>query len=605
MYFDKDTKAVTEVLDRKDVNPVETWDVEAIFATDDAWEDAFSKLEASLSKFADYQGRLSESPEVFLEAQTTMEEVSIEFGKLYVYSHLRHDEDTANPKYMGMQSRAMALGAKLSAAGSWFDPEMAALSDETLNEYIEHEKVAMYAHMFDDLRRNRKHILSDKEEKILAQLSPVTSSASETFGILNNADLKFPEIEDENGNMVELTHSRYGKMLESKNPRVRKDAFQKLYTVYDQFKNTLATTLSSSTKGHNISAQIRGFDTARGQALFSNNIPEAVHQNLIDTVGANLHLLHRYMDLRKKILAVDEMHSYDLYVSLLPDIDMHFTIEEARDISLKALAPMGEEYVSIVEKAFDERWIDFAENRGKRSGAYSSGTYGTNPYILMNWQGTLDNLFTLLHELGHSVHSYYSRSEQPYVYAGYSIFLAEIASTTNENLLTDYLLKTETDPKVRAYVINHYLDGFKGTVFRQTQFAEFEHQIHLDDQNGVALTAEHMTKFYSDLNRRYYGEALTFDDEIGLEWSRIPHFYYNYYVYQYSTGFAAATAFSKSILEDGQEAVDRYIGFLKAGSSQYPLEVLQEAGLDMSTPEPIEAAMKVFGTYLDELEGVL
>lgn len=606
IFEDKTGTGASTVLDRSQVNQAETWDVEAIFSTDDAWEEAFQKIEASVPSIAACQGRLGESADVFLESQKTLEEISIEFGKLYVYSHLKHDEDTANPKYMALQSRAMALGAQLGAATSWMEPELAALADETLDAYLESgDELKVYAHMIDDLRRSRAHILSDKEEKILAQLSPVTSSSSETFSILNNADLSFPEIEDEQGNTVEITHSRYGKMMESKDRRVRREAFQKLYSVYAQFKNTLATTLSGSTKSHNISAEIRGFESAREQALFSNAIPEAVHENLITTVNDNLGLLHRYVELRKKILAYDELHSYDLYVSLLPDVDMTVSIEEAKDISLKALAPLGEDYVSIVEKAFTDRWIDFAENRGKRSGAYSSGTYGTLPYILMNWQGTLDNLFTLVHELGHSVHSYYTRAEQPYTYADYSIFLAEIASTTNENLLTDYLLKTQTDPKVRAYVINHYLDGFKGTVFRQTQFAEFEHRIHKDDQNGIALTAEHMTNFYAEMNQRYYGAALTADPEIGLEWSRIPHFYYNYYVYQYSTGFSAATAFFKAITDEGQPAVDRYLGFLKAGSSAYPLEVLKQAGLDMSSPEPIEAAMKVFESYLDELEGVL
>lgn len=606
IFEDKMGAGASTVPDRSQVDKAETWDVEAIFTNDEAWEETFRKIEAAVPTLTTFQGRLGESADVFLEAQKTVEEVSIDFGKLYVYSHLKHDENTANPTYMALQSRAMALGAQLGAALSWMEPELAALPDETLDSFLNSsDDLKVYAHMIDDLRRSRAHILSDKEERLLAQLSPVTGASSETFGILNNADLTFPEIKDENGHTVEITHSRYGKMMESQDRRVRQEAFQKLYSVYGQFKNTLATTLTGNTKGHNISADIRGFKSAREQALFSNAIPESVHENLIQTVNDNLGLLHRYVELRKKILAVDELHSYDLYVSLLPDVDMNVSIEEARDISLKALAPLGEDYVAIVEKAFTDRWIDFAENRGKRSGAYSSGTYGTFPYILMNWQGTLDNLFTLVHELGHSVHSYYTRSEQPYTYANYSIFLAEIASTTNENLLTEYLLKTQTDPKVRAYVINHYLDGFKGTVFRQTQFAEFEHQIHKDDQNGVALTAEYMTKFYAEMNQRYYGPALTSDPEIGLEWSRIPHFYYNYYVYQYSTGFSAATAFFKAITEEGQPAVDRYLSFLKAGSSAYPLDVLKTAGLDMSSPEPIEAAMKVFERYLDELEGVL
>ena len=396
------------------------------------------------------------------------------------------------------------------------------------------------------------------------------------------------------------------RFLESADPRVRRDAFKAVYETYGKFRNTFSSTLSGNVKKDNFYARVRNYSSARAAALSDNNIPESVYDNLVSTINEHLPLLHRYVKLRKKVLGLDELHMYDLYTPLVKDVKMEISYEEAKDMILKGLAPLGEEYVGILKEGFENRWVDVHENKGKRSGAYSSGAYGTNPYVLMNWQNNINNLFTLAHEFGHSVHSYYTRKTQPYPYGNYSIFVAEVASTTNESLLNDYLLNTIEDEQKRIYLLNHYLEGFRGTVFRQTMFAEFEHLIHQKAQNNEALTAESLTNDYYELNKKYYGtEDIIVDEEIGLEWSRIPHFYYNYYVYQYATGFSAAAALSKGILTEGDPAVERYIGFLKAGSSDYPIEVLKKAGVDMTSKKPVEDALKVFEEKLTELEKLL
>ncbi|NJP41355.1 oligoendopeptidase F [Oscillospiraceae bacterium HV4-5-C5C] len=588
---------------RQAADPAQTWDVKQIFASDQDWLEAYDTLIKRLPEFNEFKGKLGASASSLRQALQLQTELSIPLGKLYVYAHLRHDEDTANPAYIELQSKAQALLAQASAVFSYVDPELAEIPEATVTSFMQQDPaLEQYRHLFDNLIRNASHILSDQEEFLLAQLSEALNASSNTFSTLNDSDFVFPSVKDEQGTAIELNHAVYGTLLESQDRRVRQDAFQGLYKVYHQFRNTLASTLAGEVKSHNALAKIRRFPTARAAALFQNNIPESVFDNLLSTVNDHLDLLHRYVGFRQKTLGLDELHSYDLYVSLVRDIDVHYSFEAACELMLKALEPLGETYLAVVRRALKERWIDYVPNKGKRSGAYSSGTYGTYPYILMSWQGTLDNVFTLVHEMGHSVHSYFTRENQPYHYADYSIFLAEIASTTNENLLTAYLLKTETDPRLRAYVVNHYLDGFKGTVFRQTQFAEFEHLIHKADQEGEALTADFMSEAYARINRRYYGASLTEDPEIRLEWSRIPHFYYNYYVFQYATGFSAATAFSQAVLNEGKPAVERYIGYLKAGNSDYPLNVLKKAGLDMSQPAPVEAALSTFGRYLDELE---
>ena len=586
--------------------PVElTWDLTTIFKDDEAFETAFSELQAELPKVTAFKGKLNQGPEVFLEALEAVFSISRKLELLYVYSHLKNDQDTANTTYQGLYGRAGALYAQVSEAVSWFEPELLTLSDDEILAYLEAEDLAVYNHYVKQIIANRSHVLPAEQEALLAAAGEIFSSPSSTFAVLNNADLEFPIIKGEDGEDVQLSHGVYGKLMESTNRQVREDAFKGIYSVYKQFRNTFATTLSTNIKGHNYNAKIRKYDSARQAALSNNHIPESVYDNLVNVVNENLPLLHRYMALRKRLLGVDELHTYDLYTPVLGEAPIRYTYEESVAKALEALKPLGEEYLAVVKEAFESRWIDVVENKGKRSGAYSSGAYDTAPYILMNWHDAIDQLYTLVHEVGHSVHSYFTRNNQPYVYGDYSIFLAEIASTTNENLLTEYLLKTEADPKVRAYILNHYLDGFKGTVFRQTQFAEFEHFMHVEDAKGTPLTSEFLSENYGELNARYYGDALTKDEEIRLEWSRIPHFYYNYYVFQYSTGFSAAAALADKILHGVDDSLDKYLTYLKAGSSDFPIEVMKKAGVDMTNVAYLKDAMHVFETRLNELEALV
>ncbi|NSL51454.1 oligoendopeptidase F [Calidifontibacillus erzurumensis] len=592
---------------RSEIPVEDTWRLEDIFPTDDDWEIEFKEIKNMIPTIEQYRGKLSESAETLYQALHTQYEISKRLGKLYTYAHMRYDQDTTNSFYQSLNARAENLYTEASSSFSFIDPEILAMDEQKLKSFLnEHEDLKLYEHVLDELNRMRPHILSENEEAILAQASEVMGSPSNTFGMLNNADMKFPAIIDENGEEVEVTHGRYLRFLESSDRRVREDAFKAVYETYGKFKNTFASTLSGNIKKDNFFARVRRYKSAREAALDSNNIPESVYDTLVETVSDHLHLLHRYVALRKKVLGVDELHMYDLYTPLVKDVKMEITYPEAKELVIKGLAPLGEEYQQILQEAFDNRWIDVHENEGKRSGAYSSGAYGTNPYILLNWQDNVNNLFTLAHELGHSVHSYYTRKTQPYPYANYSIFVAEVASTCNEALLNDYLLKNETDKQKKLYILNHYLEGFRGTVFRQTMFAEFEHLIHEKAAQGEALTAELLTSLYYDLNKKYFGDGIVIDKEIGLEWARIPHFYYNYYVYQYATGFSAASALAKQILEEGKPAVDRYIEeFLKAGSSDYPIEILKRAGVDMTSSEPIKEALKMFDEKLTEMEQLL
>lgn len=591
---------------REEVPVALTWDLTTIFATEAAFEESFNEVQAALPELLAFKGTLHEGASAFLAALECILTVSQQLEKLYVYSHLKNDQDTANSTYQALYARCGTLLAQVSEAMAWFEPELLTLSDEEILSYLDEEpKLALYRHYVEQIIANRAHILPAEQEALLAGAGEIFRGPSTTFSVLNNADLEFPVIEGEKGEKVQLSHGLYGQLLESTNRRVREAAFKGIYQVYRQFRNTFATTLSTNVKSHNFNAKIRQYDSARAAALSNNHIPEAVYDQLVQVVNENLPLLHRYMALRKRLLNVEELHTYDLYTPLLGEAPIRYTYEEAVEKAKEALQPMGEEYLAVVEAAFNDRWIDVVENKGKRSGAYSSGAYDTNPYILMNWHDTLDQLFTLVHEMGHSVHSYFTRNNQPYVYGDYSIFLAEIASTTNENLLTEYLLKTETDPKVRAYILNHYLDGFKGTVFRQTQFAEFEHFMHEEDAKGTPLTSEFLSEHYGALNQKYYGPALTIDEEISLEWARIPHFYYNYYVYQYSTGFSAASALADKILAKEPAALENYLTYLKSGSSDFPIEVMKKAGVDMTQATYLREAMQVFENRLNELEALV
>ncbi|WP_121609574.1 oligoendopeptidase F [Mesobacillus foraminis] len=588
--------------------PVEyTWKLEDIFASDEEWENEFQQVKELLPAVQEYQGKLGQSSEQLYSVLHYQDKLLERLGKLYTYAHMRYDQDTANSFYQGLDDRIKNLYSQAGSSLAYIVPEILSIDEGKIKSFLEEkEELKLYEHALKEINLQRPHVLTAEQEALLAGASEVMNSPSTTFGMLNNADLEFPAIKDENGEEVEITHGRYIRFLESEDRRVREDAFKGVYETYGKFRNTFASTLSGNIKKDNFNARVRKYDSARHAALSANNIPESVYENLVSTINNNLHLLHRYVKLRRKVLGVDKLHMYDLYTPLVKNVKMEITYPEAKDIILKGLAPMGEEYLGLLREGFENRWIDVQENKGKRSGAYSSGSYGTNPYILMNWQDNVNNLFTLAHELGHSLHSYYTRNTQPYAYGSYSIFVAEVASTCNEALLNDYLLKSIDDEQKRLYLLNHYLEGFRGTVFRQTMFAEYEHLIHQKAQNNEALTADSLTEAYYDLNKKYFGqEDIEIDKEIGLEWSRIPHFYYNYYVYQYATGFSAATALSKQILEEGEPAVKRYIDYLKAGSSDYPIEVLKKAGVDMTSPKPIEDACKVFEEKLNEMESLL
>jgi oligoendopeptidase F len=591
---------------RSDVPVEQTWDLTTVFADDNAWEKAFLELKSKRGTFSTYQGQLHSSAETLLEAIRVKESIEMALGKLFVYAFHRSDEDTANTHYIAMKGRMGDLAAELMGGAAWFEPEVASIPERTLQHFMDELlPLCGYRHFFENIIRQKPYQLEPNEESLLARAAHIFSGSAETYGILCDADMTFKPIKDENGNKVDLIPSTYGVFLESRTRRVRRDAFRSMYETFGQFRNTCASTLSNTIKMNTYIKNVRRFKTGREAALFEDAIPESVYDSLIEAVHDHLSLLHRYVRLRKRILGVSKLHSYDLYVSLVEDVDQRYTVDEAKEILFKALAPLGSDYIALLHQAFDERWIDWAPNIGKRSGAYSGGSYCTNPFVLMNWHGTLDNLYTLAHELGHSCHSKMTRQTQPYVYGNYSIFLAEIASTCNEVLLTAYLLDHAEDDKVKAYVLNHFLDGFKGTVFRQTQFAEFEHLIHQADEKGVALTAEYLSLQYAELNQKYYGKSLNADPEIALEWARIPHFYYNYYVFQYATGYAAATALADAILTEGQGAVDRYLEFLSSGSSDWPIDTLKRSGVDMTNKDTIVRALDVFERQLRAMENLI
>jgi oligoendopeptidase F len=585
----------------------ETWRLEDIFSSDEEWEKEFQSVKSQIADVKKFQGKLGESADVLFDALSFQDQLLERIGKLYSYSHMRYDQDTTNSFYQGLDDRMKNLYSQAGSQLAFIVPEILSIDETKITNFLEEKtELKLYTHALEEINLQRPHVLSAEQEALLAEASEVMNASSNTFGMLNNADIEFPSIKDENGEEVEITHGRYIRFLESSDQRVRHDAFKAVYETYGKFRNTFASTLSGNIKKDNFNARVRKYESARQSALASDNIPESVYDNLVKTVNEHLPLLHRYVKLRKKVLGLKELHMYDLYTPLVKDVKMDIKYDEAKEIVLKGLAPLGEDYLNVLKEGFENRWVDVHENKGKRSGAYSSGSYGTNPYILLNWQDNVNNLFTLVHEFGHSVHSYYTRKTQAYPYGNYSIFVAEVASTCNEALLNDYLLKTIDDEQKRIFLLNHYLEGFRGTVFRQTMFAEFEHLIHQKLQNNEALTAELLTKEYYALNKKYFGEEdIVIDEEIGLEWARIPHFYYNYYVYQYATGFSAATALCKQILEEGEPAVKRYIDFLSAGSSDYPIEVLKKAGVDMTSADPIKDACKVFEEKLTEMEQLL
>lgn len=590
------------VKQRNEIEEKYTWDLSTIYPTDKDWESDLSQITQDLKQANGLAGHLLDSATDLLTTTNLQLTLMCRIERLYVYAHMKNDQDTRVSQYQEYYAKAMSLYSDFGQTFAFYEPEFMAITEKQYQDFLEAQpELKQYEHFFDKLLQKKAHVLSQQEEELLAGASEIFGSAGETFGILDNADVVFPTIHDADGNEVQLSHGNYISLVESKNRAVRKEAYEALYSAYKQYQHTYAKTLQTNVKVHNYNAKVRKFSSARQAALSANFIPESVYDSLVSAVNKHLPLLHRYVRLRAKILGLSDLKMYDLYTPL-SEIDYAISYEEALEKSETVLAILGEDYLARVRKAFSERWIDVYENQGKRSGAYSGGSYDTNAFMLLNWQDTLDNLFTLVHETGHSMHSSYTRENQPYVYGDYSIFLAEIASTTNENILTEKLLEEVEDDHERFAILNHFLDGFRGTVFRQTQFAEFEQAIHEADQAGQVLTSEFLNDLYADLNEKYYGLNKEDNEEIQYEWARIPHFYYDYYVFQYATGFSAASALADKIVHGNQEDKDKYINYLKAGNSDYPLEVIKKAGVDMEKEDYLNDAFAVFEQRLNEFE---
>ena len=590
---------------RNEIEEKYTWDLSTIFPTDEAFEAELAQVSEEVKKAAGLAGHLLDSADSLLTTTEVQLDLMRRIEKLYSYAHMKNDQDTRVAKYQEYQAKGMTLYSDFGQSFAFYEPEFMAITEEQYQAFLaEQPALQQYQHYFDKLLKKKAHILTQREEELLAGAGEIFGAAGETFAILDNADIVFPMVHDEDGNEVQLSHGNYITLVESKNREVRKEAYEALYSIYEQYQHTYAKTLQTNVKVHNYNAKVRKFSSAREASLSADFIPESVYDSLVSAVNKHLPLLQRYIALRAKILGISDLKIYDMYTPL-SETDYKFTYEEALAKSEEVLAILGEDYLSRVKTAFSERWIDVHENQGKRSGAYSGGSYDTNAFMLLNWQDTLDNLFTLVHETGHSMHSSYTRETQPYVYGDYSIFLAEIASTTNENILTEKLLEEVEDDATRFAILNHFLDGFRGTVFRQTQFAEFEHAIHKADQEGQVLTSEFLNELYADLNEKYYGLNKEDNPQIQYEWARIPHFYYDYYVFQYSTGFSAASALAEKIVHGSQEDKDKYLDYLKAGNSDYPLNVIKKAGVDMEKEDYLNAAFAVFERRLDEFEALV
>lgn len=590
---------------REEVPQEYTWNTADLFPSDEAWEAELEAVRAEGQKVTAYAGTLGRSGSGLLEFLKAEDALNVRLSALANYAMRKSDQDTRNPKYQAVMGRFSAVRAELSRLSAFVTPELMAIPDGKMEQfYAEAPGLELYRRHFDVLRARRDHILSDAEEKLLAAAGEATGVPSDAFGKLTNADLTFPDAVDGEGRQVPLSNGAFVSCEMSEDRVLRKNAYETFYGVYGSIKNTAASLLSGEMKRRRFVASARKYPSALNAAVSGNRVPEEVYHTLIKTVNANLDKFHRYIALRKKLLRVDELHMYDVYVSMIPGGDKKISFEGAKDTVYQALAPMGEEYRAIIKEGFENRWIDVYENVGKRSGAYSAGAL-CHPYVLLNHKDNLDSMFTLAHEMGHAVHSYLSNKVQPQVYRNYPIFVAEVASTCNEALLMEYLLGNTTDKKERAVLINHFLEEFKGTLYRQTMFAEFELRMGELDAAGEALTADRLCREYKALNEKYYGPDMVTDDLIALEWARIPHFYMNYYVYQYATGYSAAIALSRKILKEGPAAVKDYITFLSGGRSKDPIDLLKGAGVDMSTAAPIQSALDLFGELLDEMEELM
>ncbi|WP_028562480.1 oligoendopeptidase F [Paenibacillus pinihumi] len=586
---------------RSEVKSEHRWKLEDLFADQSAWNQEYDQAKEQIKQITTFEGTLSDPAK--LKACFELEDqLSFHVERLYVYANMRHHEDMAEPGNQALSDKAKKLSVQSGEATSFITPEVLSLTDNQLAAFIADPQLAPFRQTLLEMQREKAHVLSKAEEMLLAQVGNVSQGPSNIFSMLNNADLKFPKVKNENGEEIELTHGRYIQFLESKDREVRKNAFKAMYETYGKMKNTLAATLNANVTKNVFYARARKYPSVLEMSLFGDNIQKEVYTNLIDTIHKHLPLMHRYMNLRKKLLKVDELHMYDLFSPLVEEFKMDIPYQEAVKTVKESLKPLGEDYLNVLQQGFDNGWIDIYENEGKRSGAYSWGAYGTHPYVLLNHNDNLNSMFTLTHEMGHALHSYYSDNNQPYRDAQYTIFLAEVASTLNEALLMHYMLEKSTDLKEKMYLLTYYADQFRTTVFRQTMFAEFEKIIHEKVEQGESLTPQELSKIYYDLNVLYYGEDMVVDQDIEMEWARIPHFYTSFYVYKYATGFSAATSFSKQILEEGAPAVERYLGFLKSGGSDYSINILKTAGVDMSTPEPVSQAMSVFENLIKQME---
>jgi len=587
--------------------PVEyTWDLTSVYPDNNAWEADFASLPPMLDKIESYQGRLGSDAKTLLEAMALQDEIGQKLGKLAVYAFLRRDEDTTEATYQALSDRAQVLGTRAGAATSFIRPELLSLPDGTIERFMQEEEgLRLYAHVFDDLLREKPHVLTPSEETLLAQVTELALAPGIIYQMLDDADLKFGIVTDEEGEEVELTNGRYVRFIYSPQRRVREEAFKKLHAAYHAHRNTVAAAFSSNVKADLFYARARKYPSALAAALHPDNIPVEVYTNLISSVHEHLPLLHRYFKVRQEALGLDQLHMWDLHVPLVIDTSDKMEYAAATQKVLEAFKPLGEDYAAGVREGFANRWIDVYETPNKRSGAYSWGNYDTKPFILMNYQDTMRDLFTLAHELGHTMHSYFTRRSQPYVYGNYTIFVAEVASTLNEALLTHYLLETTQDPDTRLAIINNNLDTIRGTLYRQTMFAEFEKITHEAAEAGEALTADSLSEMYHNLNRRYHGAGVTADEEIAIEWGRIPHFYSSFYVFKYATGISAANALAQQIIDEGEPAIKRYLHFLSRGSSAYSIDLLRDAGVDMTSPDPVAQTLKLFGEQTDEMERLL
>ena len=596
-----------ELKSRKDIPDQYKWNMQDLFATDELWEEEAKQLQELAKEIAQYQGRLSESAATLLAFLKKSDELDFHAERVIVYANQKYHEDTAVSKYQGYAAKADSIGVEISSAVAFMSPEILSMDEAVLEQFYKDEpELEHYRRMLGNILRKKEHIRSAEVEAVLAQAGDMAAAPSNIYSMFNNADLKFPSVTDVEGNRIQITHGNYISLIENKDRNLRKEVFRGLYGEYKKHANSVTSMFTSHLKQESFYAKVRNYPSVRAMHLASGNIPESVYDNLIETVHKHLPAMHRYVSLRKKLLGVERLHMYDLYVPVVEETGKEYPYEVAKELVKKAIVPMGEDYVAVASAGMDHDWVDVYENENKRSGAYSWGAYGTHPYVLLNHQDNLDSVFTLAHEMGHAMHSYHSDKKQSITYAGYLIFVAEVASTCNEALLMHYLLENCEDEADRKYLINHQLESFRGTLFRQTMFAEFEKIVHQRIADGESLTKEDICKIYHDLNVMYYGPDMIVDEEIDYEWMRIPHFYTSFYVYQYATGYSAAIAFSKKILEEGKPAVDRYIdNFLSGGSSKDPIDLLKDAGVDMSKPEPVDDALCVFENYLEMLESLV